>query len=183
MAERARGSSKKRRKGKKQNGVGHNSNAGQFPNADIPDEVRQRHLNAVEQADLAVERARKPLKAALTRRQAALKAATDDGVNVDGLQDARKLTKRDRIDVMQRYKETGHFLRLLESPLVTQLELFKVGEWPETVSINLQGYRIGKMGGSFDAECPHPPGTDQYIQFKAGYDTAQQELQEQLRER
>lgn len=181
MAERARGKSPKSKRRGKRNGVGHNSGEKvvAFPNSDIPDEVRERHLKAVELAELAVERARKPLKAAQTRLQAALQTARDDGVHVDGMQDARKLSKRDRLDVLQRYTETGKFLRLMESPLAVQLELFKTGEWPQPVNINLQGYRAGKIGAAFD--CPHPPGTEEYIHYKAGFDTAQQELQEDLR--
>jgi len=181
MAERARGTAKRKRAKRKANGVGHNSGkVVAFPKSDIPDEVRQRHLDAVEKAELAVERARRPLKAAQARLQAVLQTARDDGVHIDGLQDARKLSKRDRIDVLTRYQETGRFLVLMQHPLALQLELFKTPDWPEPVNINLQGYQAGKRGDAFD--CPHPPGTEQYITYKAGYDTAQQELQEQLRD-
>lgn len=183
MAERARsGASRKKRSAKRKSngaGPGHNSNVVGFPGGDIPDEVRQRHLDAITRAELAVERARAPLKAAQNRLQAIKQTARDDGVHVEALYDARTLSKRDRIDVLQRYGETGKFLRLMDSPLVTQLELFRTGEWPEPVSVNLQGYRAGKSGAVFDS--PHPPGSEQYIHYKAGYDTAQQELQEQLR--
>jgi len=179
MAERARGSAKRTRAKRKANG----HNGGPYLGNDIPDELRQRHLEAIEQAEAAVERARAPFKTAQARARAAYKLAEDDGLHIDGLRDARKLSKRDRLDVLARYQETGHCLRLMKSPLAMQLELFRTPSWPEPVSANLAGYRAGKMGLAFEVDCPHPPGSEQYIVYKAGFDTAQQELQEQLLER
>lgn len=178
MAERARGSSKRKRGGKrgKKRGVGHNSNGAV---QDIPDEVRQRHLQAIEVAEAAVERARKPFKAAQTRLQAAFASARDDGVHIEGLKNARRIAKQDRLTTLSLYEETGKFLRIMEHPVATQLDLFRPPSWPEPVSANLQGYRVGIAGGSID-ETTFKPGTDEFVQFRAGHEAAQQELRDRL---
>lgn len=176
MAERATGAKRRKAKGKKQNGVGHNSGHVAHP---VTDEVRQRHLDAIEKAEVAVDRARKPFQAANKRLQAAFALAREDGVHVDGMKDARKIAKTNKLEVLARYEETGRFLKLMRSPISEQLDLFRPPSWPEPVSENLKGYRVGMVGGSVD-ECPHVPGSELFVQWRDGHGSAQHELQQRL---
>ncbi len=85
-------------------------------------------------------------------------------------------------DAAAEYSNVGRILRLMQSPLALQLDLFRPPDWPEPVNANLQGYRIGRSGGDVVSECPYEPGTDAFVAFRAGYDTGQQENQQSLRE-
>jgi ribosome modulation factor len=181
MAERAKSSSKKRSGKRKTNGAasaGHNS--GLALGGNISDEVRQRWLDKVEAAQRAVDKAKTPYDSARAKLQNVYKGAEDDGVDCDALRQARRLHKNDRAAVARTYTETGRFLLLMGSPLAVQLELFKTPEWPEAVSANLQGYRAGKSGGNPD-ECPFLPGSENFDQWRTGYDSGQSELSEELR--
>jgi hypothetical protein len=175
MAERARASAPRKRKAKAANGKGHNSGVAQS------DELKRRWLEKVDAAELAWDRAAEAAKKCKSELANVYKGAKDDGCNIDGLKQARKLNKRDRAEVAADYTSTGDWLRIMDSPLV-QLELFKTPDWPEPVNANLQGYRIGKAGGDVVSECPYEPGTDAFVAFRAGYDTGQQENQQSLRE-
>src|SRR4029077_11174713 len=138
MAERARASAPRKRKAA--NGKGHNSRAG------LPDELKRHWLINITAAELAYDRAAEIAKKRKSELANIYQGAKDDGCNIAGLKQARKLNKRDRLEVAADYTSTGDWLRLMDSPLV-QLELFKTPDWPEPVSANLQGYRIGKAGG------------------------------------
>jgi ribosome modulation factor len=172
MAERARASAPKRRKAA--NGKGHNSRAA------LPDEIKRRWLSKVDEAETAYDRAAEISKRRKSELSNIYKAAQDDGCNIAGLKQARKLDRRDRAEVAADYTSTGDWLRIMDSPLV-QLELFKQPDWPEPVNANLQGYRVGRAAGSLD-ECPFEPGTETFASWRTGYDLGQEENRESLRE-
>jgi hypothetical protein len=178
MAERARASATKKRKAKaKRNGLGHNSSGVAGPS----DDLKRHWLSKVNVAEAAYDRAAEIAKKRKSELANVYQGAKDDGCNTEGLKNARKLNKRDRLEVAADYTATGDWLRIMDSPLV-QLDLFKTPDWPEPVSANLQGYRIGKAGGDVVSECPYEPGTDAFVAFRAGYDTGQQENQQSLRD-
>lgn len=177
MAERAKGSAKPRKGAKakaKSNGVGHNSGG-------IPDEVRQRWWDKIDQLARAVERAKTPYDSAKGKLQNAYKAAEEDGVDTDALRAARKAQKQDRAQFAMTYRETGRFLRLIKSPLADpeQLNLFADPEWPEPVNANLAGYQVGKAGGPID-ENPHTPGTANFTQWRTGHELGVDDLKQAL---
>jgi hypothetical protein len=177
MAERARASApRKRSKSKAANGKGHNS-SGAAPS----DELKRHWLSKVDAAELAWDRAAEIAKKRKSELANVYRGAKDDGCEIDGLKRARKLDRRDRLDVIAEHVSTGDWLRLLDSPLV-QLDLFNAPNLSEPVSANLQGYKIGKAGGDVVSECPYEPGTDAFVAFRAGYDTGQQENQQSLRD-
>ena len=174
MAERARASAPKKRKAKTANGKGHNSGVGPS------DEAKRQFLARVDAAELAYDRAAEIAKKRKSELRLIYQAGDEDGHNIAGLKQARKLDKRDRAEVAADYTATGDWLRLMDSPLV-QLELFKQPDWPEPVNANLQGYRIGRAAGSLD-ECPFEPGTETFASWRTGYDLGQEENRESLRQ-
>jgi ribosome modulation factor len=178
MAERARASAPKKRKPKTANGKGHNSRAG-LPDGGLPDEVKLRWLAKVNTAALAYDKAAEAAKKLKSQLSNVYAGAKDDCCNIDALKQARKLDRRDRADVAADYTATGDWLRLMRSPLATQLELFQI-DLPEPVNANLQGYRVGRAAGSLD-ECPFEPGTETFASWRTGYDLGQEENRESLR--
>ena len=185
MAERARAPKRKAAKAKRGakaktgNGVGHNGGP-TLPASSVPDEVYQRWEAKLAPQKLAVARAKAAYDSASSKLANIYKAAKADGVNVDAIKAADKLESLDRLDVIQNYRDTGRVLRLRRSPLVEQYDLFENKEFPAPVNANLQGLLAGKQGGAYDN--PHTPGTDEFVSYKAGWDTAQDELRESLRE-
>jgi hypothetical protein len=177
MAERARGSAKPRKAAKakaKSNGVGHNSGG-------VPDEVRQRWWDKIDQLAKALDRAKVPYDSAKGKLQQAYGAAEEDGVDVNALRAARKAQKQDRAVFAHTYVETGRFLRLINSPLADpeQLNLFPDPGWPEPVNANLAGYVVGKAGGPID-DNPHTPGTESFAQWRTGHELGVDDLKQQL---
>jgi hypothetical protein len=106
--------------------------------------------------------------------------AKDDGCDTDAIKKARREHARAVADVAAEYNNIGRILTLMKSPLALQLELFRTPEWPEPVNANLQGYRIGRAGGSID-ECEYQPGSETFASWKVGYDLGQEENRESLR--
>lgn len=185
MAERARSSrsakAKPRAKGKANGKAGHNSgNVVAFPAGNVPAEVLQGWLEKIEAGHKVVDKLKTPYDSARSKLQKLYQGAKADGCSTEAIRDARRLVKLDRTEVAHIYTETGRCLLLMESPLATQLELFKTPDWPEPVSANLQGYRVGKSGGNPD-EAPFVPGSENHAQWMHGYESGQAELDVELR--
>lgn len=182
MAERARSSAPKKRSAKskaKGNGVGHNSSVA-LPGGGPPDEVYRRWLSKIETASNAYDRAAELAKKRKSELGNVYSGAKDDGCDTDAIKTARKLNSRAVADVAAEYNNTGRILRLMKSPLADQLDLFKPLDWPEPVNANLQGYRVGRSGGSVD-ECTFEPGTETFASWRTGYELGQEENRESLR--
>jgi hypothetical protein len=179
MAERAKGSAKKRKPKAKANGAGHNSTLG-LPGGGPPDEVKLRWLGKVNTAEAAYDKSAEATKKLKSQLSNVYAGAKDDGCDIDALKQARRLDKRAHADVAAEYSATGDWLRLMKSPLSEQLELFRTPDWPEPVNANLQGYRVGRAGGSID-ECQYQPGSETFASWKTGYDLGQEENRESLR--
>lgn len=180
MAERAKSSASKKRKPKaKANGAGHNSTLG-LPGGGPPDEVKLRWLGKVNTAEAAYDKSAEATKKLKSQLSNVYAGAKDDGCDIDALKQARRYNKRAHADVAAEYSATGDWLRLMKSPLSEQLELFRTPDWPEPVNANLQGYRVGRAGGSID-ECQYQPGSETFASWKTGYDLGQEENRESLR--
>ena len=110
MAERATGG--RRRRSQKANGAGHNSNPS---SGVVSDELYQRWMRKIADAQTAVERAAKPLKSRKGELGAICKAAKSDGVDVDAIREAFTLDKLDHLEVATKYANTGRVLRLMKS--------------------------------------------------------------------
>lgn len=186
MAERARarkgakakGATAKRANGKA-NGAGHNGGP-TLPLSGVPDEVYKRWLGKLDAQIAVVERLKTPYDSAKAKLQNLYKAAKADGYNTDADRNARAVEKQDRLTVIQNQRDTGRILRLRKSPLVEQYDLFPEKDFPAPVNANLQGLLAGKQGALYDN--PHVPGTEEFVSYKAGYDTGQEENRESLRD-
>jgi hypothetical protein len=173
MAERARASAPKKRKPKTANGKGHNSAA------EPSDEAKRLFLAKVDVAEIAHDHAAELARKRKRELRLIYQAGEEDGLNIAGLKQARKLDKRDVVDVGVDYVATCDWLRLMNSPLV-QLDLFKQPEWLDPATACLQGYRVGKATGGLD-ECPFEPGTNTFAAWRTGYDLGQEANQQNSR--
>lgn len=86
--------------------------------ASANDDVYERHLKKIaqRQAELAVSKA---------NLRSAFDAAELEGVNVQGIKLAQRLGRRDRQAVLELYAAAGRVMRLSNSPLAKQLQLFE----------------------------------------------------------
>src|SRR5258708_31499093 len=153
---------------------------GGLPSGGPPDEVYLRWLSKIDTAEVAYDRAAEVAKKRKSELGNVYTGAKDDGCDIDAIKKARREDKRAVADVAAEYSNIGRVLRLMHSPLAEQLELFKTPDWPEPVSANLQGFRVGKAGGSVD-ECPYEPGTETFVAWQTGHESGQQENHESLR--
>jgi hypothetical protein len=170
MAERATGG--RRRRSQKANGVGHNSGV-------ISDELYQRWMKKIADAQVAVERAAKPLKSRKGELGAICKAAKADGVDVDAIREAFTLDKLDHLEVATKYANTGRVLRLMHSPLGEQMDLFPTKDMPIVVTASIAGRRAGASGRP--NENPHSPGSEPFVAYENEYASAQARIAEDLR--
>lgn len=156
---------------------GHTSNDG-LP----PDEVFSRHLDkirpAVGKLNRIVETARQQ-RAAVGKLYA---AAEKDGCNRKGFTAAVAILAKPTDEVALQQRTTGRVLRVAEHPLVTKYGLF--ADLPlaaKPVSPYAAGQTVGRAGGSLD-ECPHKPGSENFIEWRDGHESGQRVNQESLRQ-
>ncbi len=142
---------------------------------ELPDEVYERHLRSIDSKWRARQKAHAEFKQKDGEYRAAKKLAKDDGCNIGAIDLARDLDKRDQADVALLYRDTGRVLRLMESNLATQLELFAGIDLPDPESPVLAGEAAGKRGDPRDNN-PHRPGTDEYEQYDVAWQKGQEAL-------
>jgi len=149
---------------------GHNS-------GELPPEVVDRWWVKIVAAQVAVEKAAKPLKSKKGELSAIFKAAKSDGIDVDAIKYAIKSHGRDHLDVVGFYANVGKYLRARQSPLAVQMNLFPLEPIPEISRAAIAGRRQGLRGGSID-ENPYTPGSE----LAEAYDDAWRDGQEQVQE-
>jgi hypothetical protein len=170
MAERAR-AQKKSKAPKGKNGTakaGHNS-------GEVADEIILRWNSKIEVAANAAQRAKDAHDSAKGRLQSIYKAAKDDGVDIDALKEVRKMDKGDHAEVELRYRNTGRYLRVLESKLAVQFELFPEVKQSAAVGAWLAGSRAGKAGEPVENN-PHTVGSAPFEEYDQGWRHGQQLL-------
>lgn len=143
----------KRKAAKAKPGPGHNG--------EVPDEVIDRHIEAVNIKRLTMDKAKAELDQKKGEFRAALKLAKEDGVNIDALRWAHDLSKQDSAEVLQRVHDTGRILKRMNVPLGYQFGLFGEVEAPKMTNPVLAGQAAGKSGAP-RTENPHPPGSDDF---------------------
>ena len=167
MAERARSKAKKASKSKTKSArakteapppsIGHN----------VPDEVIERHVKKITQTGAALETAK-------GAHQSAYAKAKEDGVNTDALKLALKLHgKRDHGVVVTDYADTGRILKLMGSPLATQLDMFQdlnAAEPPPYA----EGLKAGRNAEPPENN-PHKAGTEKFVRWAEGWAGGQAE--------
>lgn len=169
MAERAR-SRKAKPNSSKANGssrptAGHNSGA-------VPDSVYLSWLGKIEIAKNALDKVTDLRRQKNGEYRAILKAAKDDGCNVDAILEARELHAKDHTIVVVDYRDIGRVLRLIRSPLAVQLELFADQALSSPANARLAGFHAGQNGESADNNA-HKPGTEEHVQWRQGWGEGQ----------
>ena len=155
---------------------------GQPPSDGLPaDEVFQRHLDkirpAVGKLNKIAERA---------RRQRAIVSdlydrAGKDGCNRKGFVSAIALMAKAADEVALEQRTTGRILRLAEHSLVTDHGLFPDLPFAtKPLTPYAAGQKVGRAGGSID-ECPHKPGSEDFIEWRDGYEAGQRLNRDSLR--
>jgi ribosome modulation factor len=135
----------------------------------VPDEVIARHLKAIKAKLKAMDPILEELNEARGVYRNARKLAKKEGVNLDALDIILKLENVDMGKVQVDHADAGRYLRILESPLATQLDLFQNMQVvaPE-VDARLQGRQAG--GNAEPAENnPFTPGSEQFQQWAEGW--------------
>jgi hypothetical protein len=148
-----------------------------------PDEVFHRHLNkirpAVAKLNKSYDQSRR-LRTALTELY---QAAEKDGCNRKGFVAAiAVITKGGAADeIAVELRTTGRILRLAEHALVIDHGLFPdLPLAPKPKSPYQMGAGVGRSAGSLD-ENPFKPGSDNFIEWRDGYDAGQRVNFESLR--
>lgn len=146
-----------------------------------PDEVFNRWLDKIRPA---VGKLNKIVESA--RRQRAVVSdlydrAGKDGINRKGFKDAIAVMAKAADEVALEQRTTGRVLRLAEHALVTEHGLFPdlpLSAKPQ--SAYAMGQKVGRAGGSLD-ECPFQPGSENFIEWRDGYEAGQRANREGLR--
>lgn len=147
----------------------------------VPDEVIARHLKAIKSKLKAMEPILEELNEARGVYRNARKLAKKEGVNLDSLDIILRLENIDQGKVLVDHADAGRYLRILESPLATQLELFQNLQVvaPE-VDARLQGRQAG--GNAEPAENnPFTPGTEQFQHWAEGWAEGQNDNAESFK--
>lgn len=157
-------------------------NGHQQPSDGLPaDEIFQRHLDKIRPA---VGKLAKIVETA--RRQRAVVSdlydrANKDGCNRKGFVNAIALMAKAADEVSIEVRTTGRILRLADHALVREHGLFPdlpMSTKPQTPYA--MGQKVGRSGGSLD-ECPFPPGTENFIEWRDGHEAGQRVNRESLR--
>jgi hypothetical protein len=167
-------------KGKRRAAAGPGHNGG--PNgSNVSDELYRRYLDKINTAEAAYDRAHERAKSLKGELRSIYSAAKDDGLNIDAVKEARAKHKLDHTTVAQDFKDVGRVLRIMKSPLATQLSLFDAPQWPPEVEAKIAGTMAGRNAEPVDNN-PHNPGTAEFNSWRAGWDDGQQENREKLRD-
>lgn len=95
--------------------------------------------------------------------RSALKAAKKNGIDTDAYVGAREKNRADHGKVITQAANEGRYLRIMNSPLATQMNLFQNLETPApAVDVALQGQMAGKNAEP-ESNNPYNPGTDDYM--------------------
>lgn len=143
---------------KRRPGIGHNS--GEYA---VPDETILRAINTLRAKKKAMEKVQEELDQARGVYRSARKAAKNDGLNLDAFDLIEKLERQDQGTVLVNHADAGRYLKLTESPLALQMDLFQNLEAPKPeVDVAMQGYNAGKNAEPVDNN-PHVPGSTDFV--------------------
>ena len=146
-----------------------------------PDETFQRHLDKIRPA---VGKLSKIVESA--RRQRAIVSdlydrANKDGCNRKGFKNAIDLMAKAADEVAVEQRTTGRILRIAEHALVMDHGLFPdLPRAAKPVSPYQAGLIVGRAGGRID-ECPYLPGSENFIEWRDGWEAGQRTNRESLR--
>jgi len=96
--------------------------------------------------------------------RSAIKAAKKIGIDTDAYIGARDKDRADHGKIIVQAANEGRYLRIMDSPLATQMDLFQnlnPEEAPPTLDVALQGQMAGKNAEP-ESNNPYLPGTDDF---------------------
>lgn len=142
---------------KSKRGKGDNSR-----NAGISDAEVKIELGKLDRLFSSYEKDNEVAKQSKGVYNSALKAAKKNGIDTDAYVAARDKNRADHGRVITQAANEGRYLRVMNSPLATQMMLFQNLEEPgPAVDVALQGQMAGKGGEPIDNN-PHTPGGDDW---------------------
>ncbi len=167
------------------NPVGSRGRAGKGHNSSIlhavPDETVERCITLLDKDRKGMEKAKAELDSVRGVYRDRRKKFEKDGLNLHAYDNIVKLRSMDLGKVQVDSADTGRYLRILQHPLATQLELFQNITVPEpVVDANLQGQAAGKNAERAENN-PYTPGTESFAAWAEGWVTGQAMVAEGLR--
>ena len=171
----AKAKAKKSSGGRKKRGVSGNAvgsrgrtakGANGAPKGMTPDEELS-WINKLDRLWTSARKAQEEAKEVLGVYRSALKEAGKIGFNKDAYIDARDMDKEDHGTVQIRYADIGRQLRLRNSNLATEMELFQGIEPSDTASDDppaVRGLKAGRSGFA-RASNPFKPGSKDYVEY------------------
>lgn len=136
---------------------GHNSRV-----AGLSDDDVKVHLGKLDRLYSNWEKDADVAKQTLGVYRSALKAAKKSGIDTDAYVGARDKNRADHGKVITQAANEGRYLRVMNSPLATQMMLFQNLEEPgPAVDVALQGQMAGKAAEPSDNN-PYTPGSDDW---------------------
>lgn len=158
----------KTKKGKKR-GIGDNSGIHA-----VPDETILRAIETLRTKKRAMKKVQEEFDQVKGVYRSARKKAKADGLNMDAFDLIEALENQDQGSVLINHADAGRYLKLTESPLALQMELFQNLSAPAPkVDANLQGQQAGK--NAEDAENnPFQAGSEDFVAWAEGWATGQQ---------
>lgn len=148
-----------------------------------PDEVIQRNANAIEVALIEIDTAMRVVQKARADLGAVLKTAkTDMGSKewvtstVAAVKLKRQAAKGGTSGIVSEHRQMGRVLRLLDTPLGVQFNLFAMPTVDEIAAdpkkseaeATMAGEAAGRAGEPID-NCPHTPGTPEAFGWRNGH--------------
>lgn len=129
----------------------------------VPDETIVRAIDTLRTKKRAMKKVQEELDQLKGVYRSARKRAKNDGLNLDAFDLIESLENQDQGTVLVNHADAGRYLRLTESALATQMELFQNLEAPAPkIDVALQGQQAGKEGAPADVN-PHTPGSDDFV--------------------
>ena len=157
-------------------GKGHNSDMHA-----VPDEVILRHINTMKTKMKTMDKVQEELDQARGVYRLARKLAKKEGVNLAAFDMVIRLEKQDHGAVLVDHADAGRYLRITESPLATQMDLFQNLQAPApVVDVALQGQKAGENGEPMTNN-PHTPGSDDYTIWHENWTLGQTKIAEEMR--
>ena len=144
------------------------------------DETVGMHVNLIKAAKVEWRELRDKASQAQGVLRNRYKVAKGDGVDVDSLKLAFRISERASGEVVAEQRNVGRYLRIMGSPLGTQWSLFDSEEAAETIDPAAQGEQAG-LNAEPKENNPHTPGTTPWFTWNNGHQVGAEKLAENLR--
>lgn len=144
----------------------------------VPDEVKVRNWQAINDAIAVRKAVEKELKKAKSIEAACWSTAKSDGCNITAFQRVLREQKIDSDEFDLDMREAAYVARLVGSPLA-ETSFMRILDDADKVNHYTQGFTAGKAGDDL-ANCPHQPGTVEFEKYEKGWRDGQAKIAEGL---